>query len=400
MGAALARRVAEYLREHQQALVEFLKRLALAESPSTEPEAQEEVLGIIFKALAELGFEVRRIRGPRSGGHLYARPATRERHAPVQLLLGHCDTIWPLGTLEEMPVEVRDGVVRGPGVYDMKGGLAQIVFALRALRDLDLKPSVTPVVFVNSDEEVGSKESTRHIRRLSCIVDRAFVLEPSLGPSGKLKTTRKGVGRFSVIVKGEAAHAGLNPEEGVSAILELSHLIQALFALNDPARGTTVNVGTIDGGLSPNVVAPESRALVDVRVPTTEDARRVEAAILGLKPVTPGVTLRVEGGMGRPPMERTPRNRRLWETAHRLGKELGLDLGEAMAGGASDGNTTSLFTATLDGLGAVGDGPHARHEFVYVDKMVERCALLTLLLMEPPMFEEGGSRRPSTSLRP
>ena len=145
-----------------------------------------------------------------------------------------------------------------------------------------------------------------------------------------------------------------------------------------------MNVGTIDGGLGPNVVAPESRASVDVRVPTIEDARRVEETILGLKPVTPGVTLRVEGGMGRPPMERTPRNRRLWETARRLGRELDLNLGEGVAGGGSDGNTTSLFTATLDGLGAVGDGAHAPHEFVYADRMVERCALLALLLMEPP----------------
>jgi glutamate carboxypeptidase len=390
MGTTLAHRVSEYLREHQEALVELLERLALAESPSAEPEAQDEVLRIISEVLAELGFAVRRIRGRESGGHLYARPLGRARHAPVQLLLGHCDTVWPLGTLEEMPVEARDGVVRGPGVYDMKGGLVQMLFALRVLRDLELEPSVTPVLFVNSDEEVGSRESTRYIRRLSRVAERAFVLEPSLGPSGKLKTARKGVGRFSVIVKGEAAHAGLNPEEGASAILELSYLIQALFALNDPVHGTTVNVGTVDGGLGPNVVAPESKALVDVRVPTREDARRVEATILGLKPITPGVTLRVEGGMGRPPMERTPRNRRLWRTARRLGAELGLDLGEAMAGGASDGNTTSLFTATLDGLGAVGDGAHARHEFVYADMMVERSALLALLLMEPP-FEKGVS---------
>jgi glutamate carboxypeptidase len=146
MGAVLARRVSEYLREHRQALVEFLERLALAESPSTEPEAQKEVLGIISKALAESGFAVYRIRGRRSGGHLYARPGTRERHTPVQLLLGHCDTVWPLGTLEVMPVEVQDDVIRGPSVYDMKGGLAQMVFALRALQDLDLRPSVTPVV--------------------------------------------------------------------------------------------------------------------------------------------------------------------------------------------------------------------------------------------------------------
>jgi glutamate carboxypeptidase len=216
-------------------------------------------------------------------------------------------------------------------------------------------------------------------------------MEPSLGPSGKLKTARKGVGRYEITVTGEAAHAGLDPEEGASAILELSYLIQALFAINDPARGTTVNVGTIDGGLGPNVIAPESSATVDVRVPTQEDALHVEETILGLKPVTPGVTLRVEGGLGRPPMERTSRNKRLWETARELGDELGLDLREGMAGGGSDGSTTSLFTATLDGLGAVGDGAHSTHEFVYTDRMVERCALLTLLLMEPPC---AGRRHP------
>jgi glutamate carboxypeptidase len=284
-----------------------------------------------------------------------------------------------------MPIEVRDGVIRGPGVYDMKGGLAQMIFALRALRALGLEPSVTPVVFVNSDEESGSRESTRHIRRLARVAERAFVLEPSLGPSGKLKTARKGAGRFSVVVRGAAAHAGLDPTGGASAILELSYLIQSLFALNDPARGITVNVGTIDGGLSPNVVAPESRAVVDVRVPTPEDARRVEESILGLTPVTPGVKVVVDGGMGRPPMQRTPRNRRLWKRARRLGEELGLELEEGLAGGASDGSTTSLYCATLDGLGAVGDGAHAAHEFVYADSMVQRCALLALLVMEPPL---------------
>jgi glutamate carboxypeptidase len=387
--AAIAQEVLGYLREQRQVLVGFLERLALAESPSTEPGAQNEVLDILSEALIEIGYAVWRLPGCWSGGHIYARP--EGQRAPAQLLLGHCDTVWPLGTLHEIPVEVRDDVVKGPGVYDMKGGLAQMVFALRAMRDLGLRLTVTPIVFVNSDEEVGSKESTRHIRRLARAVERAFVMEPSLGPSGKLKTARKGVGRYEITVTGEAAHAGLDPEEGASAILELSYLIQALFAINDPARGTTVNVGTIDGGLGPNVIAPESSATVDVRVPTQEDALHVEETILGLKPVTPGVTLRVEGGLGRPPMERTSRNKRLWETARELGNELGLDLREGMAGGGSDGSTTSLFTATLDGLGAVGDGAHSTHEFVYTDRMVERCALLALLLMEPPC---AGRRHP------
>ena len=386
----MARDLLCYLGEQRRPMVGLLERLVLAESPSSHPERQKEVLTILSDALSETGYRVHKVAGRRSGGHLYARPLSgggREPRsgAPVQLLLGHCDTVWPPGTSKEMPVGTRDGVIRGPGVYDMKGGLAQMVFALRALRALGLEPSVTPVVFVNSDEESGSRESTRHIRRLARVAERAFVLEPSLGPRGKLKTARKGVGRFSVVVRGQAAHAGLDPTRGASAILELSYLIQALFALNDPARGVTVNVGTIDGGLSPNVVAPESRAVVDVRVPTAEDARRVEESILGLAPVTPGVKISVEGGMGRPPMERTPRNQRLWKRARKLAEALGLELEESMAGGASDGNTTSLFTASLDGLGAVGDGAHAPHEFVYVDRMLERCALLAILVMEPSL---------------
>ena len=193
------------------------------------------------------------------------------------------------------------------------------------------------------------------------------------------------MGPYSVAVVGEAAHAGLDPEGGASAILELSYLIQALFALNDPVRGTSVNVGMIDGGLSPNVVAPEGRAVVDVRVPDQEEAIRVEEEIMSLEPMTPGVSLKVEGRMGRSPLERTPRNQTLWKRARELGSDLGIELEEGMAGGASDGNTTSLFTATLDGLGAVGDGAHASHEFIYPDRMVERCALLALLLMEPPL---------------
>lgn len=380
-----AQNLSTHLQGQRQAMVEFLERLAVAESPSSNPASQNSVLEIIAASLSDTGYQVEELSGHMYGNHLYGRPRGRKRGRPFQLLLGHCDTVWPVGTINEMPVETADGVVRGPGVYDMKGGLVQMVFALRALVQLGLEPSVRPVVFVNSDEEVGSRESSRHIRRLARAAERAFVMEPSLGPSGMLKTARKGVGRFTVTVRGQAAHAGLEPGRGASAILELSYQVQALFALNDPARGVTVNVGTIDGGLRPNVVAPEGSAVVDVRVPTVGDALRVEEAILGLRAVTPGAKVLVEGSMGRPPMERTARNRRLWERARKLGEDLGLRLDEGVAGGASDGNTTSLYTATLDGLGAVGDGAHARHEFVYVDRMVERSALLALLVMEPSL---------------
>lgn len=376
--------VLDYLKAHRQEFISFVKTLALSESPSTEPESQPPIREQLAAAFDEVGYFSLHISGRETGGHLYARPKQRSPGQPAQLMLGHYDTVWPTGTIKSMPFAVEGDVVRGPGVYDMKGGIAQIVFALKALRDLDIHPAVRPLVFLNSDEEIGSRESARTIRRLATRVQRVYVLEPSLGPGGKLKTTRKGVGRFNVSIKGKAAHAGLDPAAGASAILELSHVIQALFALNDADRGVSVNVGTVDGGLRPNVVAPQSEAVVDVRVSTQADAERVEQAILALKPATPGVTLQVTGRIGRPPMEATSRNQALWQLAHGLGRQIGLTLEQAMAGGGSDGNSTSVFTATLDGLGAVGDGAHAQHEFLHIDKTIERAALLALLLAAPP----------------
>lgn len=383
-----AQAILHYLSKQLPEMVALLKQLVAAESPSVVPESQERVFTLLTEALRRSDYTVRHIPGQRTGGQLYARPRHRSSHKPRQLLLGHCDTVWPLGTLNDMPLEIGEGVMKGPGTYDMKAGLVQMVYALQALHAVQIEPSVTPVVLINSDEEIGSPESTRHIRRLAYHADRALVLEPSLGLDGKLKTARKGVGHFTVVVKGKAAHAGLNPDQGASAILELSHVIQKLFALNDPNKGITVNVGVIDGGLRPNVVAPESRAMVDVRVPTYEDARQIEQRIHNLQPVSPGVTLEIEGSIGRPPMEQTPRNQALWRMAKGLGQTIGLELAAGAAGGASDGNTTSLYTATLDGLGAVGDGAHARHEFVSFDKMAERGALLALLLLAPPVMAD------------
>jgi glutamate carboxypeptidase len=212
---------------------------------------------------------------------------------------------------------------------------------------------------------------------------RAFILEPAFGRAGKLKTARKASGGFTITIKGRAAHAGVNPEEGASAILEMSYQIQRLFALNDAARGISVNVGRIDGGLRSNVIAAEVRASVDVRVRTRQDAAEVEAAIRSLRPVNPETTIQVEGGITQPPMEPLPRNQALWRLARDLGRRLGLELDQAAVGGASDGNTTSQYTATLDGLGAVGDGAHAAHEQTLIPPMVERCALLVLLLLAP-----------------
>ncbi len=375
--------VLDHLRDREAEMVELLVALASVESPSDAPASQPEVQGILADSLAREGYEVRRIPGRHSGGHLYARPTGRTRGRPAQLLLGHCDTVWPLGTVREMPIEVKQGVIRGPGTFDMKAGLVQMVFALRALRELELSPPATPVIFVNSDEETGSAESRKWVVRLARRVTRAFVLEPSMGPAGRLKTARKGQGTFAVTVRGREAHSGLDPTGGASAILEMAHVIQALHALTDLGRGTTVNVGVVGGGTRPNVIAGEARAEVDVRITTLVEARSVERAIRAIQPTVPGTTIEVSGGMRIPPMERTDDSRRLWEAARAAGERLGLELEEALSGGASDGNTTSRYTPTLDGLGPVGDGAHARHEHVVTRAMPERAALLAELLMEP-----------------
>lgn len=382
-------RIVEHLERLRPRMVELLERLAAAESPSQDRAATSPAGRLLEAEFRECGFAVRRITGREYGDVLCARPMHRTRHRPLQLLVGHYDTVWPLGTVRQMPVVVEGNVAKGPGVFDMKGGLVQMLHALRTVRDLDIALPATPVAVLNADEELGSRESSRTIRRLARRAARAFVLEPAFGRTGKLKTARKGVGSFDILIRGKAAHAGIAPEEGASAILELSHQIQQLFALNDATRGITVNVGTIDGGLRANVVAPEVRASVDVRVPTLQDAVEVERAIRALAPRDPRTTIRVEGGFEHPPLEPLPRNQALWRLAHELGARLGLDLEQASVGGASDGNTTSLYTATLDGLGAVGDGAHAAHEFLEISKMVERTALLALLLASPLAKEES-----------
>ena len=386
-----AKQFLAYLQDQQSAMIDLLREMVLAESPSSNPDSQEHVHAVLAWALEKLDFKVRRIQGAKSGGHLFATPENRSRNAKVQLLLGHYDTVWPLGTLSGMPFVVTDNVVKGPGVFDMKGGLVQLVFALMAIREFSLEPDLTPIIFVNSDEEIGSRGSARYIRRLAGMADRALILEPAMGPDGRLKTTRKGVGRFTVTIHGKAAHAGLDPGSGASAILELSHVIQKLFALNDADKGISVNVGTVDGGIRPNVIAPFCQAVADVRVATQKDADRVGQAIMNIKSETDGVRLHIDGVVGRPPMELTTRNQALWLEAKRLGAELGIDLHHGSAGGGSDGNTTSMYTATLDGLGAVGDGAHAHHEFLYIDKTIERTALLASLILAPSLVVEGAA---------
>ena len=383
-----------HLRARREEMASLLRDLALLESPSHEPATQEPVFARLAAELEASGLRARRLRGRVSGGQLWAVPRERRRGAPAQLLIGHCDTVWPVGTLERMPVEVRDGRLCGPGVYDMKGGLVQGIFALRTLRDLGLAPEVEPAFFINSDEEIGSPESLHRIRKLARRVRRVFVLEPSLGPAGDLKTRRKGSLRFTIRTFGKAAHSGLDPEKGASAVRELSRIIQWLYTLEAPERGVTVNVGVIAGGMRANVVAPEARAELDVRVLTGEDAERIEREVLALVAQTPGTRVEVTGGIDRPPLEPTPGNQALFNAALRGAAELGLALGEGTAGGASDGSLTSRVTPTLDGLGAVGDGAHALHEHVVIDRMPERAALLAYLLLIPSIAPPRGEMIP------
>ena len=384
MAPTLANRVLKQVLGYEDLLLSLLRDLVMAESPSAEPAVHERARHVFMSALLELGYYVAET-GPADGPrHVYARPENRSKNAATQLIVGHYDTVWPVGTVTNRPFEVDGNIIRGPGVFDMKGGLVQLILAIKTIRSLDLEPGLLPLIFVNADEEIGSRTSTRYIRKLARLASRALILEPALGDQGSLKTERKGIGRFTFTVFGKAAHAGLDPEAGASAILELSHVIQKLFAMNDPDKGITINVGTIDGGVQPNVVAAHSTAVIDVRVPTIADGDRVEKMIHGIKPEIPGVRLRIEGAIGRPSMESTPRNEALWDSALAIGKQLNIELSRARVGGGSDGNTTSQYTATLDGLGPVGHGAHAEHEFLYIDKTLERAALLTMLLLSPP----------------
>ena len=385
MYSSTAKHIEDYLKGSQEDMLAFLKKLVVAESPSFDPRAQIQIMDLLKDCLVNLDFHVSVFNGKKTGGYLYARPKNRIRNQPVQLMIGHCDTVWKTNTLEEMPIEEFENKITGPGIFDMKAGLAQMVYAVKAIRDLNLLCTVTPVIIINSDEEIGSIESTRVIERLSRLASRAYILEPPLGFDGMLKTARKGIGKFTLKVKGKSAHAGLNPDKGVSAIVELSYHIQHLFSLNDFEKGITVNVGMIQGGSSANVIAAESKAVIDVRVRNQADADFISRQILSLKPIHKDSDLEIEGYFGRPPMEKTPRNQQLWELAKELGESMNLNLEQTTAGGGSDGNTTSLYTATLDGLGTVGDGAHASHEFIFKDKLVERAALLTMLLLAKPL---------------
>lgn len=361
---------------HVDAIVETTTALARLESPSTDKAAVDRC-GLELQArLRAAGADVRVFPQETRGDHVRASIGGDDR---AVLLLGHFDTVWPVGTLARMPVESRDGRLHGPGVFDMKAGIAIAIAAVDALRAA--AAAMPPLVMLwTTDEEIGSGTSRALIEAEARRARAVLVLEPSL-PGGAVKTSRKGCGEFTIDVHGIAAHAGIDPTKGASAIHEIAEQIRAVQALADPARGISVNVGLVEGGSRPNVVAEHARAVVDVRVPTAADGERVARAFADLRPVVVGTQLTVTGGFERPPLERSSSVARLFEMARDVAGELGRDLGEGGTGGGSDGNfTAALGVPTLDGLGAVGDGAHAHHEYVEIGALAWRAALVAGLL--------------------
>jgi glutamate carboxypeptidase len=346
------------------------------ESPSGDKAAVDRCGAEVARLLRAAGAAVTLLPQAARGDHVRAEFAGGPGRV---LILGHFDTVWDVGTLARMPVREADGRLHGPGVYDMKASLVVAIHAVRALRDLRL-PLPRVVMLWTTDEEVGSETSRAAIEAEARDSEAVLVVEPSL-PGGGVKTHRKGCGEFTLTAHGVSAHAGIDPRQGASAIHELAHQIRLLEALRDPDRGISLNVGRIEGGTRGNVVAEHASAVVDVRVPTMQDAARVETAFRALAARDPRVTLAVEGGVGRPPMERTAGTGRLYEQAKAVAAALGRELAEGGTGGGSDGNfTAAIGVPTLDGLGPEGDGAHAVHEHVLVAELPWRAAFLAGLV--------------------
>jgi glutamate carboxypeptidase len=357
-------------------IVHAIETLVRLESPSTEKGAVDRCGAVLAEMLRAAGAEVDVLSQPERGNHLRARFAGDGR--PV-LILGHFDTVWPVGTLERMPLR-RDGDrLYGPGTFDMKAGIALAMAAAAALRaNATPRPPVT--MLWTTDEEIGSGTSRQAIESEARESAAVLVLEPAL-PGGALKTARKGVGEFELTVHGIAAHAGLDPGKGASAIHELAAQIAAIERFQDLPNGVSVNVGRVSGGTRPNVVAEEARATIDARAPTRASAEAVEAAFRRLHPTRPGTRLTIRGGFERPPMERTAAVAELFRRASEVASSMGRRLDEGSAGGGSDGNfTAALGVPTLDGLGAMGDGAHAAHEHVDVPSLPWRAALIAGLI--------------------
>ncbi len=373
----LMRTYLDFCERERDWLLETTTALTRHESPTPDKSAVDVCGRELGRRLEAVGATVETIAQPETGDHLRAVIGSG---SPTVMILGHFDTVWPVGSVERMRMREEDGRLYGPGVFDMKAGIAIAMLAARALQSTGRLGARRLVMVFTADEERGSGSSRELVEAEALRSDAVFVLEPSL-PGGALKTGRKGCGEFELRVTGIPAHAGVDPTKGASAIDELAAQVAALGALRDPDTGVSVNVGLIEGGERPNVVAEHARAVIDVRAVRRDDARRAEDAIRALRPTLDGTTLDVVGGFSRPPLERTPGVARLYDRARELAGELGRSLGEGSTGGGSDGNfTAALGVPTLDGLGAVGDGAHALHEHVEIEHLTWRAALLAGLI--------------------
>lgn len=363
---------------HRDWLIAAIEELVRLESPSDDKAALDRTAAAIAARMTSLGWRATLLEQRDAGHHVRAEIGA----GPSQvLLLGHYDTVWPVGQLERMPLRREAGRLHGPGVYDMKSGIASAWLALRVLAETGASLPCRVVMLLTSDEETGSTTSRAAIEAEADRSRAVLVLEPSL-PDGGVKTARKGVGEYRIEAHGIGAHAGIEPEKGANAIVELSRRVIALGELQDLDRGVTVNVGRVEGGTRANVVPDFAAAEVDVRIPTRADAERVERAMAALASDTPGVTLRVTGGINRPPLERTPGVVDLYHRARSVAEALGLELGEGATGGGSDGNfTAARGVPTLDGLGPRGAGAHALGEHVLLEPLAGRAALIAGLLL-------------------
>lgn len=367
-------------RRRQAALIELTRRLVLAESPSSEKSAVDACMALASERARNIGGRVKMHRVRSFGDAMEARFGPRRSTQKPVSMLGHLDTVWPLGTLKSMPWRAGQGRLWGPGVLDMKAGVAMALTALELLTESGMLDREV-VLLLTGDEEVGSAVSRPVVERVAAECEAAFVLEPAQGLA--YKTARKGTGDWRIEVKGVAAHAGVDFEKGANALRELARAIETVSSWTDLQRGVTVSVGMAGGGTARNTIPAEAWAEVNVRIARAADGPRIARRLAGLKAVDKRCTLTVTGGINRPPMERMPGTVRLFERARELAAQIGLALEEASTGGASDGNFTSaLGIPTLDGMGAVGEGAHARHESVVVKHLPVRTALIAGMVIE------------------
>jgi glutamate carboxypeptidase len=370
------------LRRREQGMVRLLAQFVRCESPSVDKAAVDRFGRMVAREWRRRGANVRILMQTKRGSHVRVELAPDNGRSAGQILvLGHLDTVYPLGALRKMPLRVAKGRAWGPGIFDMKGGLVLALAAIDALHAARIRPRKRLVFLWTSDEEIGSESSRRTLEQEARRSDAVLVLEPAFGPEGKLKTARKGVGGAEIIVTGRSAHAGIDPERGVNAVHELALQIARLMKMNDRRRGITLQATVVEGGTASNVVPANARAHIDFRYASKAGARAMKKRLRSLRPILKGARLDVRMAPSRPPLERTPAVRALFGRAQSLMRELGLTLDETATGGGSDGNfTAALGVPTLDGLGALGDGAHSPQEHIVIHALPERAALIAGLL--------------------